>query len=69
MGIFSESESEKAIREHNQGQKDGSQADFWDKIAHRIGGNPGCSDAYNAGWDNGVDNPASDDDDDDDDEY
>lgn len=31
-----------------------------------LGGNTGHSDAYNAGWDNGVDNPAGDDDDDED---
>ncbi len=67
MGIFSESESEREVREHNEGQADGSRAGGWDKVAHNLGGDTGHSDAYNAGWRNGVDNPASDDDDDDDD--
>src|ERR1051326_2711663 len=58
MGILSESESERAVRENNDGQKAGSQATALDKVVHRIGGNTGYSDAYNKGWENGVNNPA-----------
>ncbi len=67
MGFFSESESEREQREHNEGQKDGSEAGPLDKFVHNVRPGGG-SDAYNAGWDNGVENPASDDDDDEDDE-
>ncbi len=67
MGIFSESESEREVREHNEGQKDGSQADVLDKIVHNVRPGGG-SDAYKAGYDNGVENPASDDDEDDEDD-
>lgn len=64
MGVFSESDSERAVREHNEGQDAGSKADGVDKFAHRVWGSTGYSEAYNRGWENGVNNPAPIDDDD-----
>ena len=57
MGIFSESDSERSIREHNEGQKAGARATNLDKVVHNLGGDSGRSAAYNAGWDNGIANP------------
>lgn len=57
MGIFSESDSERAVREHTEGQRDGSKASNLDKVVHNFSG--GQSEAYNAGWRNGVDNAVS----------
>ena len=62
MGIFFPSPEEDAIREHNQGQKDGSQASGLDHLVHSL--DVWSSEAYDKGWKNGVENPASDDDDD-----
>lgn len=59
-----ETESETKVREHNEGEIGGSQADWADRFAHRVGG--GGSEHYNLGWVNGENNqPQSDDDDDD----
>jgi hypothetical protein len=62
MGVFSESDSERAVREHNAGQAAGSKADGVDKFAHRVWGSTGYSDAYNKGWEHGVNNRAPNDD-------
>jgi hypothetical protein len=63
MSIFNalENDSERAEREYQEGQKEGSQAGIIAKIGHDLVG--GGSDAYNKGWDNGVNNPSNDDDD------
>jgi hypothetical protein len=50
MGIFSESDSERAVREHNEGQKAGSEATPGTSWTPNRG-NTGHSDAYNGGWD------------------
>jgi hypothetical protein len=50
-----ETESERQVREHNEGQKDGSQAGSLDKISHRLSG--GGSEHYNKGWENGENHP------------
>jgi len=63
MGIFSESDSERAVREHNEGQDAGSKAGPVDKFVHRMADSMGrgYSDAYNKGWEHGVNNPSKDD--------
>jgi len=50
-----ETESERNEREHNEGQKDGSEAGVLGQVLHD---NLSAldSDAYNAGFDNGVQN-------------
>jgi hypothetical protein len=55
-------EAEKTQLANNDGERDGSKADWADKIAHNIAGG---SSPYDKGFQNGLDNPASDDDDDD----
>ena len=62
MGIFFESKSEQAVREHNEGEKAGSQSSAVDRMAHNMVGSG--SDAYDKGFENGMNYPASDDDDD-----
>ncbi len=52
--------------EHNDGQKDGSQAGLFEQFCQ--GWNILSSEAYREGFKNGVDNQAADDDDDDDDD-
>ena len=61
-GWFFESDSEKAEREHNEAEQEGSKSNVLDQALH--GALSGLySDAHNAGWDNGVANRSSDDDD------
>ena len=51
--------TDKAQEDYERGQKDGSQADFMDRVSHSLvkGYEP---DAYNKGYDNGVANPPKD---------
>lgn len=60
MGIFS-SDSEKAQQEHNEGQADGSKASFIEELFHDTVEGALRSDAYNQGWENGVNNKPKDD--------
>ncbi|MBV8856395.1 MAG: hypothetical protein JOZ02_05485 [Acidobacteria bacterium] len=53
------SDSEQAQADHEQGQADGSQADLIDSAVYHIFG--GGSDAYNAGYENGLNNQPDDD--------
>lgn len=55
-----ESESEQAQRENNEGQEMGSKADLLDQGLHALL-SPFYSDAHNAGYDNGLNNPSKDD--------
>ncbi len=65
VGIFFESKSEQSVREHNDGQKAGSQASWVDKLATRMVGTG--SEHGDKGFENGIAYPADDYDDDDDD--
>lgn len=58
--LFPESESERSQREHNEGQKDGADADLMDIAGHAIF-YPICSDAYNKGFEHGLFNKPNDD--------
>jgi hypothetical protein len=56
-----ESESERAQREHNEGQEAGSEANILDQMGHNFIDSAFQSDEYNEGWENGVNNQPQDD--------
>ena len=56
-----ESESERKIREHNEGQADGAEASDLEIIIHNNLSSMACSDEYNEGFKNGANNPPDDD--------
>ncbi|HXM46356.1 MAG TPA: hypothetical protein VN956_00720 [Pyrinomonadaceae bacterium] len=64
MGFFDilfASDSEITEMEHNEGQAAGSQAGIIDDLWHNTVDQFFVSDAYNKGWDNGVENQPYDD--------
>ena len=52
LGPNYESGQEKQSK-HNEGEKDGSQATWSEKFAHRVGGGTG-NEHYDKGWKNGA---------------
>ena len=60
MGFFGESESEREIREHNEGQEAGSKASLVEQLGQSLFRGIGTSEAYDKGFDNGVKNPSED---------
>ncbi len=64
MGLF-DSLSNTPQQSNEQGQKDGSQASWLERYAHGLVPDDKSDDPYKAGYQNGLDNPASDDSDDD----